>query len=175
MARTAGTQWTVRARVAGALAVAGLALGACGPLSAGLAGPSAPASAGSPTAASPLAGSWVSEITRNDLVAAGITDEGLVDENSGRFTWTFDADGTWTQVQESLDGAAIGAPVFKGLYTVNGTELVQRTTFPEQYGGDRLVFEWRIEDDGLHVDLTNPPDRILPVVMEAHPWVPATP
>jgi hypothetical protein len=160
--------------------VAAVALGllvlACGPLSVGRgdgAGTSAPASTG--TIVSPLVGSWVTEITRDDLRGEGIDAEGLIDENSGRFTWTIEPDGTWSQVQESLDGVSIANPVFEGLYEVDGDELIQRTTFPEQFAGDRLVFAWAIDDGRLRLDLTNPPDAILPVIMELHPWSPATP
>lgn len=169
--RELGWRWIRAELIAAAVAVA-LASAACGPLAAGIDGSPAPTIA---DAELPLVGTWISEITHDDLRAGGITEAGLLDENSGRFTWTFNADGTWTQVQESLDGASIGAPVFEGLYEVDGTEFIQRTTFPEEYSGDRLVFAWRIEDGSLHVDLTNPPDQILPVLMEAHPWSPATP
>jgi hypothetical protein len=154
----------------------GLLVLACGPLSVGRDGGAA--TSGSASAAmttSPLVGAWVTEITREDLRGAGIEAEGVLDENSGRFTWTFKPDGTWTQVQESLDGSSVAAPVFEGLYEVDGQELIQRTTFPEQFAGDRLVFTWGIDDDGrLALHLTNPPDEILPVVMELHPWSPAT-
>ncbi|HEX5826775.1 MAG TPA: hypothetical protein VFY23_04585 [Candidatus Limnocylindrales bacterium] len=155
----------------GAIAIAvAMAVVACGPLAAEPGGTES-----APSGTTPLVGAWVTDVTRDDLRAGGITEEGLLDENSGRFTWTFLADGTWTQVQESLDGAAIGAPVFEGLWEVDGDELIAQTTSPEAYAGDRLVFAWRLSDGKLSLDLTNPPDMILPIVMEAHPWEPATP
>ena len=152
------------------------AAAACGPLAAGLGGDaSAVASAPAPSGSSPLIGTWVTEITRADLEAAGITADGMLDENSGRFTTTFNADGTWRQVQESLEGAALSMPVFEGRYEAVGDQLVQETTFPEAYAGERLMFTWRIEDGQLFLDLANPPDEIQPVVTGAHPWSPASP
>jgi hypothetical protein len=150
------------------------AAGACGPLAAGLDGASAVATE-APSATSPLVGTWVTEITREDLRSAGITAEGMLDENSGRFTTTFDADGTWSSVQESLDGAAVAMPVFEGSYEVDGDRLVQVTMAPEAYAGERLEFTWRIEGGQLFLNLANPPDEIQPVVTGAHPWSRATP
>jgi hypothetical protein len=46
---------------------------------------------------------------------------------------------------------------------------------PEQYAGDRVEFTWRVEDGQLHLDVVNPPDDILPIVVGAHPWTSATP
>jgi hypothetical protein len=152
-----------------------LALAGCGPLAAGVASPTVGPSLLSPGAAGPLIGAWVSEVTREDLRAGGLTAEGLLDENSGRFTMTFNADGTWRQVQESLDGAPVSMPVFEGRWEVAGDQLIQDTTFPEQYAGDRVELTWRVEDGQLHLAVPNPPDPILPVVIGAHPWTPATP
>jgi hypothetical protein len=166
---TASMQRAARSTVAAVLAVVLACLvGGCGPLAAG--DPATASTGGSSAAGSSLVGTWVSTVTRDDLRAAGITADGLLDENSGRFTWTFAADGTWTQRQEAVDGAAINAPVFEGTYELEGSTFVQRTTFPAQYAGDRLVFEWRLDGDELSLDLTNPDDPILPAVMEAHPW-----
>jgi hypothetical protein len=168
------TSWrrigSIGAGVALVVAIAG-----CGPRAAALASPEASPPRGSSVAVSPLVGTWVSTITREDLRAAGITADGLLDENSGRFTWTFASDGTWTQRQDSLDGAAINAPVFEGTYELDGDQFIQRTTVPTQYAGDRLVFSWRIDGEQLLLELLNPDDEILPVVMEAHPWVRVAP
>src|SRR5687767_691123 len=76
-------------------------------------------SAGSTASRSPLIGSWSTTITKADLQAAGITDPGAQNENSGRFTFTFGPDGTWTQVQESVDGSPILNPVFRGTYVID--------------------------------------------------------
>jgi hypothetical protein len=150
-------------------------LAGCGPLAAGIGTPTAEGSPSTAEAAAPLVGAWVSEVTREDLRAGGLTAEGLLDENSGRFTMTFNADGTWRQVQESLDGAPVSMPVFEGRWEVAGDQLIQDTTFPEQYAGDRVELTWRVEDGQLHLAVPNPPDPILPVVIGAHPWTPATP
>jgi hypothetical protein len=166
--RTSDRQERARTGIA-AIAIA-LAVVACGPLAAGPGG-----SPSAPSGVAPLVGAWVTSVTRDDLRAGGITEEGLLDENSGRFTWTFLADGTWTQVQQSLDGAAIDAPVFEGLYEVDGDEFIATTTFPEAFAGERVAFAWRIEDGNLFLDVTNPPDEIQPVVTEAHPWAPVKP
>ena len=66
-------------------------------------------------------------------------------------------------------------PCSRADWEVAGDQLVQDTTFPEQYAGDRVEFTWRIEDGQLHLAVRNPPDDILPVVIGAHPWTPATP
>ncbi len=166
--------WRRIGRISAGVAVV-LAIAGCGPLAAALASPAAGSPRGSATAANPLVGTWVSTITRDDLRAAGITAEGLLDENSGRFTWSFLPDGTWTQRQDALDDTAINAPVFEGTYELDGGQFIQRTTFPEEYLGDRLVFSWRIDGDELQLELLNPDDEIVPVVMEAHPWVRVAP
>src|SRR5688572_27852061 len=59
-----------------------LALAGCGPLAAGVASPTVGPSLLSPGAAGPLIGAWVSEVTREDLRAGGLSAEGLLDENS---------------------------------------------------------------------------------------------
>ena len=165
------TGTVVRSLVASMLAF--VAVG-CGPLAAGLDDTSAGTGA-APPSTTPLVGAWVTQVTRDDLRAAGITAEGMLDENSGRFTTTFSPDGTWRQVQESLDGAAIAMPVFEGTYEVDGNQFVQVTTTPEAYAGDRLEFTWRIDDGLLSLDLANPPDQIQPVITGAHPWARTTP
>jgi len=130
-------------------------------------GPSA-ASGGSPR--NPLVGAWATTITRNDLTAAGITEVGLLNENSGKFTWTFAPDGTWTSTQESLDAAPIYSPVFRGTYTVDGSSLVAVTTFPEQYRDSGLHYTFTIDGSSVRFDVLDAPDTILPVIVEAHPW-----
>ena len=130
-----------------------------------------PASSGGTIPATfPLLGAWVTSITKADLVAGGVTDAGLQNENSGRFTWTFAPDGTWTQVQESLDGSPINAPVFQGTYTVDGQSIVATTTFPEQYRDSGLRYDWVLEGDAVRFDLITPPDPLLPIIVETHAW-----
>jgi hypothetical protein len=146
-----------------------IALAACAGPSGSPAPASSPAggSAGSPSG---LVGSWTTTVTKADLAAAGIADPNAQDENSGRFNWLFGADGTWTQVQESIDGSPINNPVFRGTYTVDGSTLVVTTTFPPEYADAGLHFTWRIDGAGLHVDVLDPPDSLMPVVVETHPW-----
>lgn len=124
--------------------------------------------------ASPLVGAWVTTVTREDLTAAGITDPGALNENSGRFTTTYGADGTWTSVQESIDGAPINSPVFRGTYTIDGSSLVMKTEFPAQYQDAGLHYTWTLDGTALRLDLLDPPDALLPVIVEAHPWTRAT-
>jgi hypothetical protein len=151
------------------------ALAGCGPLAAGVTSPTAEASPLASGTGGPLVGAWVTEVTKDDLRAGGITAEGMLDENSGRFTTAFNADGTWRSVQESLDGAPVSLPVFEGTWETTGDTLIQVTMSPEQYAGERVEFTWRIEDGLLHLDVANPPDEILPIITGAHPWTPATP
>ena len=161
--------------IALALASATFAAAACG----GSGASSPPAStAGTATGAAipadfPLLGTWSTEVTKADFAAAGITDPNAQNENSGRFTWTFAADGTWTSVQESLDGSPINSPVFRGTYTVEGQSLVATTEFPEQYRDDGLRYDWVLEGDGVRFDVVNPPDDTLPIIVETHPWTKA--
>jgi hypothetical protein len=170
------TRHRIRSAIAAAtLLTLAFALGGCGPLAAGVASPSGVTSAVTPGVAAPLIGAWVTEVTRDDLRAGGITAEGLLDENSGRFTTTFNPDGTWRSVQESLDGAPVSLPVFEGTWEASPDTLIQVTMSPEQYAGDRVEFTWRVEDGQLHLDVVNPPDDILPIVVGAHPWTSATP
>jgi hypothetical protein len=118
----------------------------------------------------PLLGAWTVDITRADVAAGGITDPGTQNENAGRFVWTFSADGTWTQVQQSLDGAPVNNPVFQGTFTIVGDQLVMITEFPEQYRDDGLHYTWAVEGDEARFDLLDPPDPVLPLIVETHPW-----
>lgn len=143
------------------------------------AGTGAPAGSGrSPAGAPagfPLIGTWTSTITAADLEAAGITDPGAIQENAGRFTWTFEADGTWRQAQVSLTDTPILNPVFSGMFAVDDGVLVVTTTFPEQYRDAGLHYTWQITGVGaVSFRLQDPPDPMLPVIVEAHPWQPAS-
>ena len=118
----------------------------------------------------PLLGAWTVEVTKADLAAAGVSDPGAQGENSGRFTWTFAPDGTWTSVQESLDGSPVINPIFRGTFVVDDSTLIATTTFPAQYADAGLHYAWAVEGDELRLDLTDPPDAVLPVIVETHPW-----
>jgi hypothetical protein len=145
-------------------AVVALLFGACGGrIATASPGPGVPGDL-------PLVGTWVTTITKADLTAAGVTDPGLQNENSGRFTWTFVADGTWTSVQQSLDSAPLNSPISRGTYTVSGGTFVAVTLFPEEYRDKGLHYTWSVDGAGLHLDVLDPPDPMLPVVVETHPW-----
>ena len=143
------------------------------------AGPSAPASAPTEQAASQAAlpdgfplGTWTSTITEEDLRAAGMSDAGLIKENTGVFTTTFASDGTWSTAQAT--DAPIRWPLFRGTYDVAGDGLIdQTTTFPPDYAGDVVRFAWRMEDGALVLGVPEPPDPFLGMMTEMHPWQPA--
>ena len=117
-------------------------------------------------------GAWTSTITEADLEAAGITDPNILQENAGTFTNTFAADGTWSSVMDTT--AAVKWPVFRGTFTPVGEgEMEQVTTFPPEYAGDVVRFTWRMDGDDLVLGVPDPPDPILPIVVESHPWEPA--
>lgn len=134
--------------------------------------PSTPIGATPPAslAGHPLIGMWTVDVTEADLAAGGIADPGGQNENSGRFTWTFAADGTWTQVQQRLDGAPINSPVFQGTFVVDGEQLIATTEFPEQYRDSGLHYTWAVDGDEARFDLLDPPDQVLPLIVETHPW-----
>ena len=157
--------------LAGLLALAGLLVGCGSPGGSGPTGSAGPARSGSAIPADlPLLGTWTVEVTKGDLEAGGVADPGTRNENSGRFTWTFKPDGTWTSVQESLDGSPVINPVFRGEFSVDGATLTATTTFPEQYRDEGLDYSWAVEGDELRLDVLNPPDPIMPLVVETHPW-----
>ena len=145
----------------------------------GAAGLSVPASA--PTVQAPSlaalpdgfpVGSWTMTITEEDLRGAGMTDAGLIKENAGVFTTTFTSDGTWSTAQAT--NAPIRWPLFRGTFTVAGDGLIdQTTTFPPDYAGDVVRFTWRMENDALLLGVPEPPDPVLAVLTEMHPWQPA--
>jgi hypothetical protein len=117
-------------------------------------------------------GAWTTTITVDDLKAAGVTNEGELNENSGVFTLTMAEDGTWTTAQ--VTDAPIRWPVFEGSWTATGPDgFSQVTTFPTDFAGDVVDFTWKIEDGALILKVVTPPDHILPIIMETHPWQPA--
>ena len=116
-------------------------------------------------------GTWRVTITEADLRAGGLTETGLLAENAGTFTKTFAPDGTWTIVQDSP--VALRHPIFRGTYRATGpNEIEETTTFPPEYAGDVVGFTWAREGTGVRFRVVNPPDPILPVVIETHPWLP---
>ena len=118
-------------------------------------------------------GSWSTTITEADLRARGVTSEGELAENAGTTTMTIAADGTWTTAQEA--SVPLRWPVFKGTWTATGPDSFnQVTTFPPDYAGDSVDFTWMIEDGSLILKVVNPPDHILPILVESHPWQPAS-
>lgn len=143
------------------------AIGGCG---GGTPGNTGPGPSSAIPSGHPLIGTWTVEVTRADLAAGGISDPGLQNENAGRFTWTFAPDGSWTSIQQSLDGAPIANPVFRGTYAFEGDTLVARTAFPEQFADAGLHYTWVVTGDEVSFDLLDPPDPILPITMESHPW-----
>jgi hypothetical protein len=153
---------------------AALALAACGGQAASTPGLSAATGTGASLAGRPLVGTWTTTVTKEDLAAGGITDPALQNENSGHFSWTFGADGTWTAVQQSLDGSPITNPVFRGTYTVDGDGLVMTTTFPTDYRDNGLHYTWAIAGNAIRFDILDAPDPLLPLVVEAHPWTRAS-
>ena len=118
-------------------------------------------------------GAWVVTITEQDLLAGGLPNEpGLLGENSGKFTKTYAPDGTWTVVQEAA--VPLRAPVFRGTFRASGpNEIEETTTFPPDYAGDVVRYTWAREGSGVRFRVVNPPDPLLPVLTETHPWQPA--
>ena len=111
-------------------------------------------------------------ISDEDLATMGMSRANLVKENTGTFTTTFGADGSWSTVQET--DQPVKWPVFRGTFTATGdNSFDQVTTFPPDFAGDVVGFTWRTEDGKLHLDVVTPPDPVLPVITEAHPWSPA--
>jgi hypothetical protein len=119
----------------------------------------------------PMLGGWTTTVTKDEIAARGFADPGIQNENSGTFTWVFEADGTWRSVQASLDGSPIRNPVFSGWYTVNGSTLTLVTDFPEAYRDDGIDYAFTVEADAVRMQVLNPPDDVMPIVFESHPWI----
>jgi hypothetical protein len=118
-----------------------------------------------------IVGAWTTTITEADLRAAGITEPAGLAENSGLFTMTLGADGSWSTAQ--VTDAPVRWPVFKGTYEVTGPSAFRQvTTFPPDYAGDVVDFTWSVRDGALVLSVPNPPDPILPILVETHPWQP---
>ena len=150
-----------------------LAAGAAGCTAAAPSGPPPGASSGAAASVPPgfPIGSWVTTITEADLRAGGITEAAGIRENAGTFTRTYAPDGTWTLVQSATD--AVAMPVFRGTWRATGANGIEETTtFPPEYAGDVVRFTWAREGANLRLDVLDPPDPILPIHTEAHPWTP---
>jgi hypothetical protein len=114
-------------------------------------------------------GTWVVTISEADLRAAGLTNAGEIAENTGLFTRTMGADGRWTVVQTAP--TPIRWPVFQGTFRTTGDHAWEETTtFPPEYAGDVVTMRWSLDGDLLQLAVENPPDAILPIITEAHPW-----
>jgi len=122
-----------------------------------------------------LLGTWQVTITKDDLRAAGFTDPGLLNENAGRFTTTYAADGTWSTAQVSLDSSPVVNPVFRGTWTATADTLEIHVAFPEPYAGDVTTYGWTRDGNELRLTLIGPDDPIGKVITEAHPWQATTP
>lgn len=173
-----------RTAIGSAVVMAAAIVAAC---STGGSAPSAAASAAASPGGSAVAlpagfpvGTWTTSITAEDLEAVGddvlanigMSRKALVDENSGTFTTTFGADGTWSTVQDT--DQPVKWPVFRGTFTPVGEDAFdQATSFPPDFAGDVVRFTWRTADGKLHLTVPDPPDPILPVITESHPWSPA--
>jgi hypothetical protein len=117
-------------------------------------------------------GSWTVTITEDDFRQAGLTDPGMLDENVGTLTLTFDADGTWTGAMQA--SRPVKWPVHSGTWIPAGPKMIgMRTGFPADYAGDYVAVQWSIEADGLHLRLVSPQDPVLLVHLETRPWSPA--
>ena len=148
----------------------GLLAACAGP---GASSPGAPASAAASLPALPAdfpTGSWVMTVTEQDLRDGGVSDPALLRENAGTYTRTYTADGTWTVAAETP--VPVRWPVFRGTYTVEAGQIVEVTTFPTDYAGDVVHYAWSRQGDALVLDVLDPPDPVLPILTEAHPWQP---
>lgn len=136
-------------------------------------GTASPAASPGPGGSIPaeIVGAWTTTITEADLRAGGVTDPGELKENTGVFTMTLGGDGSWSTAQ--VTDAPIRWPVFRGTYESTGPNTFRQvTTFPVDFAGDVVDFTWSLKDGTLVIGVQNPPDHILPIVMESHPWQP---
>lgn len=125
---------------------------------------------------SPVVGTWQMTVSKDDLKGIGISDPGTLNENAGRFTRSFLADGTWTSAQESLDSSPIHNPAWRGTYTVEGDEIRVQIEFPTEYQGDLERYRWTVGGGELQLTMIEPTDDpIARLLTEAHPWTRTTP
>ncbi len=68
-------------------------------------------------------GTFTVTMTADEAAAAGVTDQGVIDENAGDYVLTL-ADGTWTEEQKYTSGPKTGTTFHgTGGYTLTGTRL----------------------------------------------------
>jgi len=116
-------------------------------------------------------GTWTVTITKDDFERAGLTNPGANEENSGTFTFTINADRTFTETQQA--DHPVKWPVFRGEWTAQGADQLQlRTTFPSDFVGETIVITWKTASDGLHLRLISPDEAYLRAHFETHPWSP---
>ena len=116
-------------------------------------------------------GTWTVTMTEQDLRDAGITEPGLLAENTGLFTRTYAADGSWTIAQQTTQ--PIRWPVFRGTFRATGPNEIEETTvFPTEYAGDVVKITWQREGSAIRLKVLNPPDPILPILTETRAWQP---
>lgn len=96
-------------------------------------------------AMSALDGTYLQHVRRHDLVAAGVTDENMIRENTGRLTWRLRA-GRWAYTTKA--GHFVSNPVDHGRYVVAGDSF---TLYWDDGPGDWTRMGYRIDPDGsLH-------------------------
>ena len=115
-------------------------------------------------------GTWTMAITEADLRAAGFTKPGELFENQGMFTKVVSADGTWTITQ--VAPGPVRWPIFRGTFRPTGPNAFEETTtFPTEYAGEVVKFEYKVEGDELSLTLIEPTtDPLLRFQVEVHPW-----
>jgi hypothetical protein len=89
-------------------------------------------------------------------------------QDHGTFTWTIGA-GSWHTVQKAPN--PLEAPLFSGIYTVDGHRLHIRVLRPAEFLNDDVWAQWSYNGRRLvlsHVHGDYPDDAVL---WGAHPWV----
>ena len=164
---------TVRGLAAGAFAVAiaGCSAGAASPQPSSPPAPSSPAGSAFAVPDGFPIGAWTTTITEADLRAGGLTTGGEIAENTGVVTLTMADDGTWSTVQEAA--VDLRWPVFRGTWSVvDQDKFRQTTTITSDYAGDVVDFTWQVANGALVLKVDTPPDPVLPIIIETHPWQP---
>jgi hypothetical protein len=114
-------------------------------------------------------GTYTATITSSDLTSAGITDQTILNQNSGDFTMMFTPDRSWRLDQQST--VPIDTPTLTGFYEASGDQLKVTVTSPEQWDGYAFPLTWRVDGDQLVFSptsaMTEPTDQVL---WSAHPW-----
>ncbi len=115
-------------------------------------------------------GTWTVTITEADLRAANFTKVGEIAENQGTFTRVISPDGTWTITQDAP--GPVRWPIFRGTFRPTGPNAFEETTtFPAEYAGEVVKFEYTVEGDELSLTLIEPTtDPLLRFQTEVHPW-----